>query len=162
MFYDAKKKEKIYEISITNSEIIGRMKSGLFQLSQGHIYYNNDVIKIRQDLINSDQNASFTESEIFDMYPDVFELEDGMRIRSNTPLDSSRYRRFVYIFQDSNYLRTKTILITPYLHERRIYLNRVKFNTQYFYTSVQTSKQMEELYVSLLKSNTIKKLPLRK
>ena len=129
MFYCAKKKEKIYEIMITNKLMIGRFKSGLFKIAQGHIYFNNDVIKVRQDLINSEQAASYTEKEIFDFYMDVFELEGSMKIRTNTPLDSYRYRRFVFILQDSMYQQTKTIMITPYLHERRIYLNRIKFNT---------------------------------
>jgi hypothetical protein len=44
-------------------------------------------------------------------------------------------------------------MITPYLHERRIYLNRVKLNTQYFYTAVQTFKDQEDLYVESLKQN---------
>lgn len=138
-------------------EMIGRLKSGLFKIAQGHIYFNNDVIKVRQDLIGSEQSATYTEKEIFDFYPDVFELSGTMRIRTNTPLDSCRFRKFVYIFQDSEYLETKTILITPYLHERRIYLNRIKFNTQYFYTSVTTSKEQEDLYVSILRDSDLKK-----
>lgn len=54
MFFDAKKKEKIIEIIITSGEMIGRFKSGLFNIAQGHIYFNNDVIKVRQDLISSE------------------------------------------------------------------------------------------------------------
>jgi hypothetical protein len=57
MFFDAKKKEKVIEIVITSGEMIGRFKSGLFKIAQGHIYFNNDVIKVRQDLINSEQSA---------------------------------------------------------------------------------------------------------
>jgi hypothetical protein len=109
------------------------------------------VIKVRQDLIASEEAATYSEREIFDSYMDVFELEGSMTIRTNSPLDSARYRKFVYIIQDSECQQTKTIMITPYLHERRIYLNRVKFNTEYFYTAVQTFKDQEELYVETLK-----------
>jgi hypothetical protein len=31
----------------------------------------------------------------------------------------------------------KRVMIMPYLHERKIFLNRIKKNTQYFYTSIQ-------------------------
>lgn len=34
----------------------------------------------------------------------------------------------------------------PYLHERKIHLNRLKFNTKYFYTSIQTHDQDIEQY----------------
>jgi hypothetical protein len=30
------------------------------------------------------------------------------------------------------------IYLTPYLHEKKIYLNRQKLNTDYFYTSFET------------------------
>lgn len=103
------------------------------------------MIKVRHDLINQHHSASYTEKDIFDNYLDVFELEGKMKIRTNTPLDSFRYRRFVYILQDGAYKQTKQIMITPYLHERKIYLNRIKFNTRYFYTSVETKKGIEEL-----------------
>lgn len=36
---------------IKTREIIGRLKSNLYNFTEGHIYYNNKVIKIRYDLI---------------------------------------------------------------------------------------------------------------
>ena len=37
-------------------------------------------------------------------------------------------------------------MILPYLHERRVYLNRKKENTNYFYTTIDTSPHTEEIY----------------
>ena len=37
-------------------------------------------------------------------------------------------------------------MLLPYLHDRKIYLNRLKINTDYFYTSVETKPEDEELY----------------
>lgn len=37
-------------------------------------------------------------------------------------------------------------MLLPYLHERKIYLNRLKLNTDYFYTSVETKPEDEDLY----------------
>ena len=44
----------------------------------------------------------------------------------------------------------KTVQIVPYLHERRIYLNRMKINTEYFYTTVKTKKSEEKLYEQIV------------
>lgn len=32
-------------------------------------------------------------------------------------------------------------MITPYLHDTRIYLNRIKINTNYFYTSIESASK---------------------
>ena len=41
----------VFKKIITNIEFIGRLESGLYTFVDGHIYYNNNVIKIRYDLI---------------------------------------------------------------------------------------------------------------
>jgi len=35
-------------------------------------------------------------------------------------------------------MKPKRVMITPYLHDTRIYLNRIKINTKYFYTSIES------------------------
>ena len=56
----AKKKIKLVDIqnnkmlwnqTVPNEELLGRIKSTLFTLSNGHMYYNNKIIKIRYDLL---------------------------------------------------------------------------------------------------------------
>lgn len=44
-------------------------------------------------------------------------------------------------------------MILPYLHERRIYLNRKKSNTNYFYTSIDTSISEEAQYNDRIKDS---------
>ena len=39
------------ELNVGDKEILGRIKSGLFQLVDGHFYFNNHVFKIRYDLL---------------------------------------------------------------------------------------------------------------
>ena len=36
-------------------------------------------------------------------------------------------------------------MITPYLHDSRIYLNRIKINTNYFYTSIETIQDNQNM-----------------
>jgi len=38
-------------MQVKSPEIIGRLKSNLYNFVGGHIYYNNKVIKIRYDLL---------------------------------------------------------------------------------------------------------------
>jgi len=44
-------------IQILNTALIGRLLSGLYTLLNGHLYFNNNVIKIRYDLLGSATTA---------------------------------------------------------------------------------------------------------
>ena len=132
-------KEIIFQSDIFYKPLIGRLLSELYTFVDGHIYYNNNVIKIRYDLIEQEHSHQYNENQIFDTFFDIFELEKGLRVRSNTPLDSYLSHRFCYIISDSLKQRCKRLRVLPYLHERRIYLNRDKMNTDYFYTSLETT-----------------------
>jgi len=55
------KSEITYEQPITNKTLIGRLKSGLYTFVDGHIYYNNDVIKLRYDLMHSADTQMYKE-----------------------------------------------------------------------------------------------------
>ena len=47
--YDFENEQVVYSLKITDRVIIGRLKSNLYILTDGHIYFDNDVIKIRYD-----------------------------------------------------------------------------------------------------------------
>ena len=38
------------------------------------------------------------------------------------------------------------VMVVPYLHEKKVYLNEIKANTDYFYTSIETNVTDEEHY----------------
>lgn len=61
-------------------------------------------------------------------------------------MDSMKSHRFAYVISDTMRQKPMRILILPYLHERRIYLNRKKMNTDYFYTSIETLESEEMAY----------------
>mgnify|MGYP001401189499 CR=1 FL=1 len=52
----------LIELNLENQNLIGRLKSGLFSFIDGHIYFSNDLIKIRYDLIYSKQKNIKEES----------------------------------------------------------------------------------------------------
>jgi hypothetical protein len=60
-----------------------------------------------------------------------------MAVRGGTPLDSISSHKFAYIIQDKDALLPKVLMLTPYLHERRVYLNKPK-SSDLFYTSLET------------------------
>lgn len=118
--------------------MIDRLESSQFTFEGGHIYYNNNVIKIRYDLIDKFGGDNYNELEIFDQYDNIFDLQQGERVKSNTPLDSIRSQRFAYVITDKKNCKPINLYILPYLHSKFIFLNRNKTNTDYFYTSIET------------------------
>ena len=46
----------VFQMNVVSEELIGRLKSNLYNLVGGHIYYNNNVIKIRYDMIELEDN----------------------------------------------------------------------------------------------------------
>lgn len=67
-----KKKKIIFETKIVHEPLIQRLKSGLYTLVDGHIYFNNNVIKIRYDLMEKKDSHILLEDEVFDYYTDIF------------------------------------------------------------------------------------------
>ena len=56
----------MFTMQIRSKELIGRLKSSLYTFAGGHIYYNNQVIKIRYDLLEKQMGEKLKENQIFD------------------------------------------------------------------------------------------------
>ena len=50
-------------------------------------------------------------------------------------------------------------MFLPYLHDKKIYLNRIKDHTEYFYTSIETLVADEEHYHDFLYKNLADRYP---
>ena len=87
-----------------------------------------------------------TEPQLFDYYTDVMPLGQNVVIQSGTPLQTCLYNRLAYMIRNMAKLKPRKLLIMPYLHERRIYLNRRHMDNQ-FYTVV---KHRNETFVQAL------------
>jgi hypothetical protein len=55
--YEVDKEKIMYSASIKDKELIGRLKSNLYSFADGHIYFGNKVIKIRYDLLGSNNEV---------------------------------------------------------------------------------------------------------
>ena len=128
---------------MTNKELIGRLKSNLYNFTEGHIYYGNSVAKIRYDLIdmNAKNGKPVYENQLFDTYHDVLPLNDSEVVQSGTPMQTCLYNRLAYIVRNQKEVKARRLLIMPYLHERRIYLNRRHLDNQ-FYTIKRHNDEM--------------------
>ena len=74
--YDVDTEKIIYHLMIKNREIIGRLKSNLFNIVEGHIYYRNKVIKIRYDHIEQRRGRKLSEEQLFDHYSEILQLNN--------------------------------------------------------------------------------------
>ena len=72
--YDVDTEKIIYKLPVTSPEIIGRLKSNLYNFVEGHIYYGNKVIKIRYDQIENKNAGDLKENQFFDFYSDILAL----------------------------------------------------------------------------------------
>lgn len=90
-------------------------------MKDGHIYYGNNVIKIRYDQIEKQDGNSLTNESCFDLYSELFDLP-GKSIQSVCPYDSRQAHKLAYLINDNKMIDPKQIMIVPYLHDRKIYL----------------------------------------
>ena len=66
----------LYNHKVFDEELIGRLTSMLYCFVDGHIYYNNNVIKIRYDLLKRKAKAKdYGEYEVFDYYDNILQLD---------------------------------------------------------------------------------------
>ena len=66
----------LYNHRVFDEELIGRLTSMLYCFVDGHIYYNNKVIKIRYDLLKGKKKLKeYDEYEVFDYYDNILNLD---------------------------------------------------------------------------------------
>lgn len=78
----------IFKHELTLQEVVGRLKSQQFVLDNGHIYFDNVVIKFRYDLIKKDmgkEDAALTDEDIIDFYDRALDLDDGESVILSFP-----------------------------------------------------------------------------
>ena len=95
------------------------------------------MYKIRYDLLENQCGNHYNENNIFDKYSSLLDLDYKEMILCNAPLLSHDHHRMVYISSNQKLLKPKRIIILPYLHERKIYLNQIEMNHKYFYNVVE-------------------------
>ena len=129
---------------VRNQELIGRLKSSLYTLVDGHIYYNNKVIKIRYDLLRKSNLKDLEEHEVFDYYENILGLDDHETVKTNMPFCSRVHHRLVYLTKNLKSLKPNKIKILPFLHDRQIRLSRTNQSSDYFYTAIRETPELDK------------------
>ena len=62
--------------------------SGEYTLVDGHIYFQNRVLKLRYDLMKQYGGVGTNQELYFNKYEEVLALETGETIKVDSPLDS--------------------------------------------------------------------------
>ena len=97
------------------------------------------VCKMRYDLLR--QNMSNKESECFDFYDNVFDLEKGEQVTCMFPFVSTNSQKLIYVTQQNlsdlesikiNGYLPKRIVTMPFLHDRKIFTGVINENQKYF------------------------------
>ena len=74
----------------------------------------------------------------------MVKLDEKETIKTNSPIVSFENHRFAYVILNKKLNQPKKVTVLPFLHERKVYLNRLKYNTNYFYTTKQEEIRMPE------------------
>ena len=77
--------------------MIGRLKCDIYSIVNGHIYFNNSVIKIRYDLLRRDDKNQILEHEAFDYYYDLIDLDKNEEIQLFLPEVSLDSHKMVFM-----------------------------------------------------------------
>ena len=99
---DLKTEDILFNHQITNKHLIGRLKCDIYSIVNGHIYFNNSVIKIRYDLLRRDNKNRILEHEAFDYYYDLIDLDKNEEIQLFLPEVSLDSHKMVYMTQSAN------------------------------------------------------------
>lgn len=81
--------------------MIGRLKSGLYKAAAGHLYFGNNVIKIRYDILKNAKHGGITDSQAYDYLGDIFFNEKSEKIMATCPEICYTFNKFVYIIKNT-------------------------------------------------------------
>lgn len=141
---------ELANIRVSNEKLLGRLVSMLFLLIGGHIYYRDNIIKIRYDILReAQQMKDFTEEEIFDYFPHCIPLGTNTVVQSKFPLAEFDAHRLVFMTRSIDHTEAPRIAVLPYLHERQILLRKLNPLKKYFSTILQRANEEKDMLVTL-------------
>ena len=124
--HNVSENRSMISITIKDQDFIGRLRSSLFTLVNGHFYFGNKVYKIRYDLLDTSMVREITEAQLIDYYQDLLGVKPGEKIHSSNPLLCIDYHKLSFFTNNSKMMMPMRIIMLPFMHERKIYLNKSK------------------------------------
>ena len=81
-------KDTLLHCEISDAQMKGIFISGEYTLVDGHVYFNNNVIKLRYDLMKKYPNRADLQYLFFNQYTNILNLREGETLKTNCPIDS--------------------------------------------------------------------------
>jgi hypothetical protein len=78
-------------------------------------------------------NQKLTVESVFDDYDNILDVGETRLILSHYPFICKRFHRMAYFTHHRRSLKALKVYVLPFLHERRLYLNRMAQFHKYFY-----------------------------
>ena len=70
---------------VEDPEIIGRFVANMFTFVNGHLYFDNQVFKLRYDIMIKTKSESINEKHFIDKYDNILDLKVGEKVMTNMP-----------------------------------------------------------------------------
>lgn len=141
---DTTKNEMVANFRVKDQNIIGKILSHNYTVIGGFIYFNNQVIKIRYDQILEKRSEILDSNLAFDQYDQILDLKNGQEV-TVSPLVSRLLHRQAYMTRNFEFQKTYKVIVLPYLHERKIYMNKMKKNQEYFYVTLTIDPHVDQI-----------------
>lgn len=110
----------------------------------GHMYFDNQVFKIRYDTMINTKSDNIKQEHYIDKYANILDLKKGERVLAKMPKLSLNCHKTIYLVSNQPFRKPYKLIILPYLHERRLYLNNLKPSSKYFYTIFENWEHSKE------------------
>jgi len=134
--YDLKGQTKILSMTWVNDPtIIGRFVTNQFAFVEGHMYFNNKVFKVRYDTMIKENSDRLEQTDFFNKYENILDMKLGERVMAKMPKLSIAGHKTMYLVSNYLFKLPYKVILLPYLHERKLYLNEMKPENKYFFTS---------------------------
>jgi hypothetical protein len=135
--YDLKKKQELVHSWIKDLDLIGQFKANLYKFIDGHLYVENSVFKFRYENAYRSNTKEIQESQLVNKYSDILNLERGEIIIGKICLLSINESKQLYLYTNNKKRGPIKILILPFLHDRKIFLNKAKSDRVFFSTVIE-------------------------
>jgi hypothetical protein len=83
--FDLKINKRIGVSWVDDPEIIGRLSADLFTLMDGHIYFDNQVFKIRYDTMVNTKSDNILQEHFISKYSNILDLKKGEKVLAKMP-----------------------------------------------------------------------------
>jgi hypothetical protein len=137
VLYDLKKKQELVHSWIKDLDLIGQFKANMYKFIDGHLYFENSVFKFRYENAYRSNTKEIHEHLLVNKYSDIINLERGEIIMGKICLMSINESKQIYLYTNNKKRGPIKILILPFLHDRKIFLNKAKSDKVFFSTVIE-------------------------